>query len=468
MDKKINNNMNDFTKKVEEVALYIRVSTEEQAINGDSLRTQREALTKFALANHYHIYGIYEDDGFSATNLNRPALQRLLEDVRKNKINRILLTKLDRLSRGVRNYYKVLDVLDAHCVFWQTIFEKYDSSTASGRLHINIMLSVAENESAQTSERIRSVFNNKIHQKEIISGKIPIGYKKEEKKLVVDEDKKALVIDAFNFYLKSGSVYKTFEYLALFDPSINYPRTARLLANPLYIGTKVCKYGSIENYCEPIISKETFDEVQNLLKKNQRKRDNSDHEFLFSGLLRCNECGYKMSGKYCKNFPTNCTFYYLCSNARLKKKCNMLKQLNETKIEKKLLEQIVPEINKYIDKNNILEQEKAQIRDISKERDKVNKQLEKLRDLYVNDLIQIDHYEKQYKELTSKLDSLKEEEKPVEEKKTVNYDEFKSFLSRDFVSLYNNLSRTEKRLIWASVIDTIYIDDNYNLRIVFI
>ena len=66
-----------------------------------------------------------------------------------------------------------------------------------------------------------------------------------------------------------------------------------------------------------------------------------------------------------------------------------------------------------------------QIRDISKERDKVNKQLEKLRDLYVNDLIQIDHYEKQYKELTSKLDSLKEEEKPVEEKKTVNYDEFK-------------------------------------------
>lgn len=146
----------------------------------------------------------------------------------------------------------------------------------------------------------------------------------------------------------------------------------------------------------------------------------------------------------------------------------MLKQLNETKIEKKLLEQIVPEINKYIDKNNILEQEKVQTRDISKERDKVNKQLEKLRDLYVNDLIQIDHYEKQYKELTSKLDNLKEEEKPVEKKKTVNYDEFKSFLSRDFVSLYNNLSRTEKRLIWASAIDTIYIDDNYNLRIVFI
>lgn len=91
--------MQDFTKHVEEVALYIRVSTDEQAINGDSLRTQRDELTKYALENGYHIYDIYEDDGFSATNLNRPALQRLLEDVRRGKINRILITKLDRLSR---------------------------------------------------------------------------------------------------------------------------------------------------------------------------------------------------------------------------------------------------------------------------------------------------------------------------------------------------------------------------------
>ncbi len=131
MQNNINNNMNDFKKKAEEVALYIRVSTEEQALNGDSLRTQREELTKYALANGFHIYNIYEDDGFSATNLNRPALQKMLKDVRQNKINRILITKLDRLSRGVRNYYKILDTLDEHEVFWQTIFEKYDSSTAN-------------------------------------------------------------------------------------------------------------------------------------------------------------------------------------------------------------------------------------------------------------------------------------------------------------------------------------------------
>ena len=155
MENKINNTM-------ERVALYVRVSTDEQAINGDSLRTQREELTKYAKKMNYNIVDIYEDDGFSATNLKRPALQRMLEDVRQNKIDRILITKLDRLSRGVRNYYKILDTLDDHGVFWSTVFEKYDSSTANGRLHINIMLSVAENESAQTSERIKSVFKTKL------------------------------------------------------------------------------------------------------------------------------------------------------------------------------------------------------------------------------------------------------------------------------------------------------------------
>lgn len=466
MNNKINNNMNDFTKRVEEVALYVRVSTEEQAINGDSLRTQREALTKYALANHYHIYGIYEDDGFSATNLNRPALQRLLDDVRQNKINRILITKLDRLSRGVRNYYRILDTLDSHGVFWSTIFEKYDSSTANGRLHINIMLSVAENESAQTSERIRSVFNNKVHQKEIISGKIPVGYKKEEKKLVIDENTKDIVIEAFNFYLQCGSVYRTFEHLKILDPTINYQRVSRMLGNKTYAGIKDCKYGMIEDYCEPLIPIEQFNKVQILLKKNQRKRDCEKHEFLFSGLLKCAECGFKMSGKYCKDFPPNCTYYYLCSNARLKKRCDMHKQLNEVKIEKKLLEQIQTEINQFIDKNKILKQEKRNTRNIAKEKEKLNRQLEKLRDLYINDLIQIEHYEKQYRELTLKLNDLKEE--PIEEEKEVDYSELKSFLSKDFVKIYSNMSRTQKRRIWTSVIDTIHIDGNYNLKIDFI
>ena len=182
--------------------------------------------------------------------MNRPALERLLKDIEQNKINRILITKLDRLSRGVRNYYKVLDVLDEHGVFWQTVFEKYDSSTANGRLHINIMLSVAENESAQTSERIRSVFKTKVESKELISGKIPIGFKRENKKLVINENEKQIIIDAFQFYKETTSAYQTFQKLDLKYPELqlNYMRTYRILSNKLYIGIKHTRYGDIKEF----------------------------------------------------------------------------------------------------------------------------------------------------------------------------------------------------------------------------
>lgn len=466
MKNNINNSMNDVTKKVEEVALYVRVSTEEQALNGDSLRTQRDELTKYALANNFHIIGIYEDDGFSATNLKRPALQRMLEDVKQGKINRILITKLDRLSRGVRNYYKILDTLDENEVYWTTIFEKYDSSTANGRLHINIMLSVAENESAQTSERIRSVFKNKVQQKEIISGKIPVGYKKENKRLVIDESQKQFIIDTFEYFAKTGSVYKTFEYLSSNYFDINYMRTYRILTNKLYIGTKPTKYGDIEDYCEPIISKELFNKVQNIIQKNERKRTAKSDGFIFSGLLRCPECGYKLSAKYCKNLPPTCTYYYMCNNNHLNKKCTNSKYLNEVKIEKKLLDIIVPEIQKYIDINNIKKVNIQKI-DNTKEIVSVNKQLEKLRDLYVRDLIQIEHYEKQYKELVDKLEVLSKQN-VIKEEKEVNVDNLKSFLTKDFLQIYNNLSRTQKHRVWLSIIDYIEINNKYEMNIFFI
>lgn len=468
MKNNINNIMSNNTKKIEEVALYIRVSTEEQALNGDSLRTQKEELTKYALANHFHITGIYEDDGFSATNLKRPALQKMLEDVKKGKINRILITKLDRLSRGVRNYYKILDVLDENDVYWTTVFEKYDSSTANGRLHINIMLSVAENESAQTSERIRSVFKTKVNQKEIISGKIPIGYKKDGKKIIVDENQRAFIIDIFEYFLKSSSVYKTSEYINLHYFSINYARTRYMLSNKMYIGIKQCRYGDIEDFCEPIISKEMFIKVQNILAKNVRKRTAKSGGFIFTGLLKCPVCGHKLSGKFAKDMPPTCSYYYMCNNNHLNKKCSNSKYLNEVKIEKKLLDIIVPQINEYI---TTYTYKKINIKkvDNSKEISLVNKQLEKLRDLYINDLIQLEHYEKQYKELSDKLDILTKnlvvtKTQPEES----NLENLKSILNSDFLLIYSTLSREQKRQIWLSIINYIEIDSNYNIKLFFI
>lgn len=471
MPNNINNNMKDNYKLAEEVALYVRVSTEEQVINGDSLRTQREELTKYALKNGFHIYGIYEDDGFSATNLKRPALQRLLKDVEQNKINRILITKLDRLSRGVRNYYKVLDVLDEHGVFWQTVFEKYDSSTASGRLHINIMLSVAENESAQTSERIRSVFKTKVESKELISGKIPVGLKRQDKKLVIDEDKKQVILDAFQFYKETTSAYQTFQKLDLKYPELqlNYMRVYRILTNKLYIGVKKTRYGDIEDFCPAIINKIDFENTQRLLNKNARKpsAENSGG-YIFQGLLKCSECGYRLGGKFYSKNPESSRYYYICKRHHLAMKCSCSVNFNEVKIEKILLQEFNIQLKKYISDYEYKEKHFKEI-DMSKEISSVESKLSKLKDLYVRDLIRIEDYEKDYKEYVAQLEELYKQQEKIETNiPDINLETLKSFLSNDFNLAYNSLSRIEKRRIWLSVIDYIAIDKDYNMEIFFI
>ena len=458
-------------KKAEEVALYVRVSTEEQALNGDSLRTQREELTKYAMSNGFHVYGIYEDDGFSATNLKRPALQRLLKDVEQNKINRILITKLDRLSRGVRNYYKILDTLDEHDVFWQTVFEKYDSSTANGRLHINIMLSVAENESAQTSERIRSVFKTKTESKELISGKIPIGLKKSNKKLIIDKDKSQIVLDAFQFYKETTSAYQTFQKLDLKYPELqlNYMRTYRILTNKLYIGIKETRYGNIENFCPNIIDKELFENTQKLLKKNARKKSASNADgYIFQGLLKCAECGYTLGGKFYSKNVESSRYYYICKRHHLALKCSCKTNFNEKRIEEKLLQEFIPQLKRFISNYEYKEKHSKKI-DMSKEIASVENKLSKLKDLYIRDLIRIDDYEKDYKEYVLQLEELTKQQEKIETNiQNDNLETLKSYLSNNFLLEYNKFNRLQKRRVWLSVIDYIALDKDYNIEIFFI
>lgn len=197
------------------VGIYVRVSTEEQKIKGLSLDAQKEALTSYAKENGYIIVDYYIDAGKTARKKlsSRLELQRLLEDVKSNKIDIVIFTKLDRWFRNIKDYYKVQEVLEQHKVHWKTIFENYDTSTASGRLHINIMLSVAQDEADRTSERIKAVFQNKLANGEAISGSLPMGYKIENKKVVIDEEKSEIAIDIFDMYKYHQSQTKVFKLI---------------------------------------------------------------------------------------------------------------------------------------------------------------------------------------------------------------------------------------------------------------
>ena len=141
------------------VFAYVRVSTEEQAIHGLSIEAQTAALEIWAKENGHRIVSVYTDAGISARKpaSKRPALQELLADAQDGKGDLIIFTKLDRWFRNIAEYYKVQEVLEKYHVDWRTIHEDYDTTTASGRLKINIMLSVAQDEADRTSERIKAV-----------------------------------------------------------------------------------------------------------------------------------------------------------------------------------------------------------------------------------------------------------------------------------------------------------------------
>ena len=159
------------------VALYARVSTEEQVRRGISIEAQLAALEDWAKREGHAVVDRYVDNGISARKppSKRPELQRLLRDLPERKIELVAFCKLDRWTRNVKGYYQVQDVLDRHKVAWIAIHEDYETLTASGRMKVNIMLSVAENEADRTSERIKAVFDHKVALGQPITNALPLG-----------------------------------------------------------------------------------------------------------------------------------------------------------------------------------------------------------------------------------------------------------------------------------------------------
>ena len=175
---------------IKRAALYARVSTEEQAMHGVSLDAQKERLIQYAKENDLQIVGIYVDEGISARKryTRRGEFMKMLNDVQLGKIDVILFIKLDRWFRNIADFYEVQTILDRNKVQWIATEEDYDTTTANGRLALNIKLAIAQDEADRTSERIKFAFQNMVKEGRVISGTTSIGFKIEDKHAVIDEN----------------------------------------------------------------------------------------------------------------------------------------------------------------------------------------------------------------------------------------------------------------------------------------
>lgn len=419
------------------VFLYARVSTEEQAIHGLSIETQTSDLDKWAKANGHKVVGTYIDAGISARKpaTKRPALQRLLADVRAGKGDLVVFTKLDRWVRNVAWYYKVQEILEAHHVDWRTIHEDYDTSTASGRLKINIMLSVAQDEADRTSERIKAVFANKRANNEPTSGRLPKGYKFENKKAVLDPETAPIVRKAFDMYFETGSISKVIK--AFPELHLNYYAARYMFESPSYAGD-LC---GVE--IPPIISWAEHQKAKNMHGTTVRKTE-KNRVYIFSGLVFCPECGRRLGARpmYRKK---GTAVYYNCLGHSQWKGCGNSKHYNESHIEKYLLDHIDGKIAALVQSH-----QRADASNKPK-RDSIKRKLSRLSELYVEEMISKEDYRRQYQELTAELDSIPDDIAPV------NIGAIKKYFFQNWKDIYADLPREEKQIFWRSTIKAIYL-----------
>lgn len=435
-------------------ALYIRVSTEEQARHGLSLAEQKSSLEAYAAQHQFKIAGFYEDAGISARKpyKKRPALLRLLDDCKTGKIDIILFIKLDRWFRNVGNYYAVQEILDQCNVSWQATQEDYETTTAAGRLKVNIMLSVAQDEADRTSERIKFVFEGKRARLEPITGHAPTGYRIENKKIVKDEATEKIIDALFQKFLQTGSISETQQYLdAVYNYHIDYQLTSKILHSTAYYGF----WHGVDRMCEPYITKEQYDKIQSMRTKVVRKVK-ENRVYLFSGLILCGECGNRMVGR---TNNRSGTVNYCCPNYHEKRRCNNNIYISEKKIEAYLIDTLDRKFQEY--KANLqrlclaAEQSsnKAQITSIKHK-------LSKLKDLYLNDLITLDEYKQDQESMKAKLAEL---EKVEVVPKTDNLDKIGEILSQDWKSIYEQLPRAEKRNFWRILISAITVQNDRSI-----
>lgn len=439
-------------EKKKRCALYIRVSTAEQHLNGLSLPAQEKALKEFAITNGYTIIGIYADEGISARKSmkNRKQLLRLLEDVTQNKIDMILVTKLDRWFRNIKDYNITEEILQAHHCHWKTIFENYDSSTANGQMVINIMLSVNQAECDRTSERIKAVFDYKVSKGEVISGRhAPYGYTVKNNHIIKDSSVQEIVEDAYRYYFTCFSRRKVISYLQTKygDRAPSVYKIDRLFTSEKYAGS----HNGNNKFCEPYITMEQFDQIQTITQS--RLRPESEYTYIFSSLLVCPTCGKKMSGKLKKQKlrTGGVSLYprYVCQDKynRHSSPC-----ISETVVEQYMIDHVFENLKHEETK---LASKKLSCSTSSGNADRIRSELDRLNTMFQKGRITEEFYDNEYERLQNELKKLTADN-------TICLSERLSKISDMFtgnwLELYEKLDNEHKRTFWKSAIKEITFD----------
>ena len=397
--------------------LYMRVSTEDQAREGFSLPEQKERLETFCKFKGYEIVDYYQDAGISAKTGNyRPEFERLKEDIKSKKINTIISLKLDRITRSIYDWENLITFLDENEAYLDCANDEVNTTTANGKMVARLLMSVSQNEIERTSERTKIGLAGAIKQGHI-PHVAPLGYKHENKTLVIDYSTKDVVVKIYELYYEGYSYKKISnifnEEKVLGKDNWRDSTIQTILENEIYKGdfvhgkrTKNPTY--YENVVEPIVSKEMWEDCQVQKRKNSRSYQRT-LTYLYLQKLKCPKCGRILGGKATTKKNGKPYFYYYCNDCKISFKENVINEY---------FNQFIGELIEYDSVVNqfflpMIKQKFDEPREqLEKEINEQKNKLERIKKAYINGVFELKEYndekkivEKAISELESKLDT---------------------------------------------------------------
>lgn len=276
------------------VAIYVRVSTDEQAEQGYSLDSQKERLIAYCVSQGWDDYKLYMDDGYTGTNTNRPALKRMIRHIEENKIKTVIVYKLDRLSRKQKDVLSLLeDVFEKNKVGFRSATEPFDTSTPFGKAMIGVLAVFAQLDRDMIIERLTNGRRQRVSSGKWQGGRVPFGYtwNKDLQELEIFEDEARIVKDIYRMYLDGHSRLAISEWVSKRTNSrvIDHSSIRDILSRPIYKGKLLNSGKEVDGIHDAIIDEKTWISVQ----EEKKKREDGASplgEYLLSGLLQCGKC----------------------------------------------------------------------------------------------------------------------------------------------------------------------------------
>ena len=435
----------DDVKKV--CGLYMRVSTEDQAREGFSLPEQKERLEAYCKFKGFVIKDYYTDAGISAKTGNyRPEFERLKEDIKSKKINTIIALKQDRITRSIFDWEELMRFLEENDAYLDCVNDDINTTNANGKMVSRILMSVSQQEIERTSERTKVGLAGAIKQGHI-PHQAPLGYKHENKKLVIDHLTKDVVIRIFELYHKGMSYQKI---STLFNKEQVLGKTnwrdssiVAILENEIYKGDfvhgKRTKHPTYyENVVEPIVSKEMWEECQVQKKKNSKSYQRT-LTYLFLQKLRCPKCNRILGGKATQKKNGNVYYYYYCHDCKINFKESLVEEyFNDFVNELVEYDSVVNQFFLPMIKQKFDEPQEELKKDINKQKDK----LERIKRAYINGVFSLEEYNDERKLVESALKKLQNELDEATSCETLNFTPQDILLKRDID--YINKVKLEK------------------------